>query len=354
MTATVLSLNIALPSEFVHEATAGTASDWLVIQKGGEAYVSRIAATATALGGAALAGSISQGFSAAHIKLPTAGQVGFWDGSAWSSRIDFTSGYATLYSPMVKIRNLADSAYSDLTCDSIFATEYLCQSDTSTGITFPSADTLTLRTGGVNRCGVNSSGHLVPVLHATYTLGSTSARWNYLYAINLDTGTILPTSDNTYRLGSSGAPGKAWNNIYYYAATSVSDETLKTDIADSDLGLDFVNALRPVKFRWRVGEYVPTGKDDADGQPVLTARPGVRFHYGLVADDVKVALGGKDFGGYVEDVESGRKGLRYDQLVSVLIKALQELHGQVKEEHAARLDLEERVATLEKLKMRIG
>ena len=49
MTTSVLSLNIALPSEFVYEATAGTASDWLVIQKSGEAYVRRIAATATAL-----------------------------------------------------------------------------------------------------------------------------------------------------------------------------------------------------------------------------------------------------------------------------------------------------------------
>lgn len=353
MTTSVLSLNIALPSEFASEATAGTASDWLVIQKSGEAYVRRIAATATALGGAALAGSLAQGFSSAHIKLPTTGQVGFWDGAAWSSRIDFTSGYATLYSPMVEVRNLADSAYSDLTGRYLYADEYRCQSDTNTGITFPSADTLTLRTGGSNRCGVDASGHLIPVLNNTYNLGSSAARWNYLYATNLDTGTILPTSDNTYRLGSSGAPGKAWNNIYYYTATSVSDETLKKDIADGDLGLDFVNALRPVKFRWRVGEYVPTGEDGADGQPVLNARPGVRFHYGLVADDVKVALKGKDFGGYVEDVESGRKGLRYDQLVSVLIKALQELHGQVKEERAARLTLEERVATLETLIKRV-
>ena len=161
-------------------------------------------------------------------------------------------------------------------------------------------------------------------------------------------------SDNTYRLGSDGGTRLAWNNIYYYAATSVSDETLKTDIADSDLGLDFVNAMRPVKFRWRVGEYVPTGEKDADGQPILSARPGVRFHYGLVADEIKAALKGKDFGGYVENADSGRKGLRYDQIVSVLIKALQELHGQVKEERAARLALEERVATLDKPIKRVG
>jgi hypothetical protein len=66
-----------------------------------------------------------------------------------------------------------------------------------------------------------------------------------------------------------------------------------------------------------------------------------------VADEVKAAMGDKDFGGYVEDAESGRKGIRYSQIVSVLIKAMQELHGQFKEERQARLNMEQRLAALE-------
>jgi hypothetical protein len=80
----------------------------------------------------------------------------------------------------------------------------------------------------------------------------------------------------------------------------------------------------------------------------------VRFHYGLVADEVKAAMGDKDFGGYVEDAESGRKGLRYSQIVSVLIKAVQELHGQVREERQERLALAQRLAMLEMALAPIG
>ena len=90
------------------------------------------------------------------------------------------------------------------------------------GITFPAADTLTLRTGGSNRCGVDASGHLIPVLNNTYNLGGSAARWNYLYATNLNTGTILPMSDNTYRLGSDGGTRLAWNNIYYLSLIHIS------------------------------------------------------------------------------------------------------------------------------------
>ena len=55
---------------------------------------------------------------------------------------------------------------------------------------------------------------------------------------------------------------------------------------------------------------------------------------------VKAALGDRDFGGHVLDAETGQHALRYSQFIAPLIKALQE-------EHAARLALEDRVAGLE-------
>jgi hypothetical protein len=193
------------------------------------------------------------------------------------------------------------------------------------------------------------SRNIVPDSDGSYNIGAHLVRYasgyfDNLYTGPLQSGTILSITDQTYNLGSAA---NAWNNIYYQTATDVSDQELKTDIADGDLGLDFIDALHPVKFRWRVGGGVDTGEKDADGRPIMTPRPGVRFHYGLVADEVKAALGNKDFGGYVEDAESGRKGLRYSQIVSVLIRAMQEMHGQVKEERQARLALEQRLAALE-------
>ncbi len=47
---TILTLSLKLPSEFVKTATVGTSSDWLIIQKSGETEVSKIAATAAAVG----------------------------------------------------------------------------------------------------------------------------------------------------------------------------------------------------------------------------------------------------------------------------------------------------------------
>jgi len=60
---------------------------------------------------------------------------------------------------------------------------------------------------------------------------------------------FLPRTDNTYDLGSSIL---RWGNVYAANGTiQTSDETTKQDIVDSDLGLDFINDLRPVKYKMK-------------------------------------------------------------------------------------------------------
>jgi hypothetical protein len=64
-------------------------------------------------------------------------------------------------------------------------------------------------------------------------------------------------------------------------------------------------------------------------------RAGRRTHYGLIAQEVKAALdaaGVGDFAGWVlgdKDDPSSTQGLRYDQFVAPLIKAVQELAARV-------------------------
>lgn len=71
--------------------------------------------------------------------------------------------------------------------------------------------------------------------------------------------TLLPMTDNSYSLGS---PGQRWKDIYAANATiQTSDARAKTDIADCPLGLDFLLALRPVRYRFK----------DID-EPAVTAR----------------------------------------------------------------------------------
>ena len=118
---------------------------------------------------------------------------------------------------------------------------------------------------------------------------------------------ILPEKDDSYDIGSLVY---RWKNIY--ATNSVintSDIRKKTDISDSDLGLEFVKKLRPVKYKFV--------NNDSD-----------RYHYGLIAQEVETL--------FQEDVNmivnyDSTYGLRYYELISPLIKATQDIDNSVNE-----------------------
>ena len=102
--------------------------------------------------------------------------------------------------------------------------------------------------------------------------------------------------------------------------TESSDSRLKKDIADSSLGLDFVNALKPREYR-RVD--------------------GVRKHYGFIAQEVASVLpDASDCAIWVNEQENvadigeeenivSTQGLRYTHMIAPLVKAVQELSAKV-------------------------
>lgn len=108
-----------------------------------------------------------------------------------------------------------------------------------------------------------------------------------------------------------GASSNEWKDLYLVNSPTVSsDERRKRDIEGADLGLEFVLRLRPVSFCWR----------DSEDR---------RRHYGLIAQELEAALEGREFGGLYHDAESDSYHLAPDQLVPVLIKAVQELTARV-------------------------
>ena len=142
-----------------------------------------------------------------------------------------------------------------------------------------------------------------------------------------------PTVNNTYRWGASNL---AFNAVYAYSYPSVSDVNQKTDIQDGVLGLEFVNGLRPVTFKW---------KETAD-ENTHEVRAGLRDHYGFIAQEVEELLGpsasttGLWIDGYSplmeatneddSDIpESYNPGLRYDEFIPILTKAIQELEARL-------------------------
>jgi hypothetical protein len=149
------------------------------------------------------------------------------------------------------------------------------------------------------------------------------------------TAAFLPLADNAYAIGSTGS---RWTAVWAVnGSIQTSDEREKKDIINSDLGLDFVNKLRPVSFKWKVGQNVITSETITDEEgnettkQIVTPREGKRTHYGLIAQEVEALLDGKDFGGFISDEETGLKGLRYDQFVPLLIKSIQELKTEINE-----------------------
>ena len=123
--------------------------------------------------------------------------------------------------------------------------------------------------------------------------------------------TIRPANDDNHSIGLSN---RRYTTIFATnGSINTSDKNEKNTIIESDLGLDFINMLKPVSFKWN--------KDDG------------KTHYGLIAQDLEetiVSLGKTvtDFGGILKEKDSPM-GLSYPQLLAPLIKAVQELSSKV-------------------------
>jgi hypothetical protein len=150
-----------------------------------------------------------------------------------------------------------------------------------------------------------------------------------------------PSSNNFFDLGqevdtfSGITNAKNWKRGFFqgsiHAASLItpSDLNLKTNIEYSDLGLNFINSLNPVKYKYIVGDTVTTF--DPEGNQIETPVAGTRTHYGLIAQEVKAAVDGsgvEDFGGWILK-EDESQALRYEQFIAPLIKAVQELSTRV-------------------------
>jgi len=139
--------------------------------------------------------------------------------------------------------------------------------------------------------------------------------------------------DNSVALGASATvPGnnvvKIGNSlqtaITYGAVHNVADERDVADIRDTELGLDFINELRPVDFKWNYREDY----DIFESPGSENKRP--EYHHGLIAQEVKLASDdlGKNFGGYIDFAIAGNvdiQTLGYQEFIPPMIKAIQEV-----------------------------
>jgi len=151
--------------------------------------------------------------------------------------------------------------------------------------------------------GHNHSGVYVPVAHTSS--GDHDARYPYNWPT--DSGVAYASSGmNLLTSGIGGVQTRGTGNVIYIEA--ISDARLKQDITPETLGLDFVNALRPVSYR-------------------LIANPKTKYH-GFIAQDLGVLIAGRDDALY-QTHDNGMHGVDYQAIIGPLVKAVQELTARI-------------------------
>lgn len=121
-------------------------------------------------------------------------------------------------------------------------------------------------------------------------------------------GSIIPAVDaGGIGLGSYlGSAGRAYGLVRSYSFSTASDERAKKDIADISYGLDTIEKIRPVSYKYKQGEDCTK--------------------LGFIAQEIKEHLPE-----VVDGSDETSYGVSYDELVPVLVKAVQELSARVKE-----------------------
>lgn len=141
-------------------------------------------------------------------------------------------------------------------------------------------------------------------------------------AIGMGAGSTITTGSNNTAVGSGAqVPNgtlsnqvRIGNGAITYAGVQVawtitSDKQWKHDIQDSELGLEFLKTLRPVSYL--------RNNDDSK-----------KKEYGFIAQEIESALNKAGAGntGIISKDDKGMYGVRYNDLIAPMVKAIQELN----------------------------
>lgn len=176
---------------------------------------------------------------------------------------------------------------------------------------------------------------------------------NLSVAIGCDAGMADAVLDYQILLGGYGTTPWAYAHLQLH-----SDIRDKAEIRNTILGLDFINKLRPVDYKWDMrGAYLLKDQDgkvikDKNGQgarfPSDGSKIGKRFHHGFISQDIQKLIQdtGVDFSGLQDtkinfpEHENDRLTLGYTEFIAPMVKAIQELSATIE-------DLNKRIQILE-------
>jgi len=140
------------------------------------------------------------------------------------------------------------------------------------------------------------------------------------------------TADNAVHIGNDTSHIRCdFNADQTWDASS--DRRQKKDIKESELGLDFINDLKPCKYKYKSPSEFPEewkAYDSDDKEPMGGSD---KYYYGFIAQEVKESIDkydASDYGAWNVD-DDGRQRVSREQFVVSLVKSVQELSAKVEE-----------------------
>jgi len=225
-------------------------------------------------------------------------------------------------------------------------------SNTSVG-----AGSLRANIGGNNNVaiGLNALGNATSLSNNT-AIGTTALGGNTIWTNCTGLGYNAQVSaSNQVRLGDSST-----TTLSSSGTANFSDIRDKADVRDTILGLDFVNSLRAVDYKWdyredyRAEMPTPLGQDATEDEKIAHkiimdewlesckfsnlvhdgSKKRTRYHHGLIAQEVQdvIEASGVDFGGFQDHTVGGGDEVMtvtYTELIAPMIKAIQELTARI-------------------------
>jgi len=232
------------------------------------------------------------------------------------------------------------------------------QSTTGGNNTCVGLNSLLSNTSGNDNVGVGGGTLYSNLIRTSNTaIGTNALSTNTLYSncTGLGANASFLNGDNQVQLGDSSTTTYVYNTV-----NSRSDLRDKTEVRDTVLGLDFINELRPVDYKWDMREdYRPekpidleldATEEEKDAYKIAMdewlescrvenlnhdgTHTRTRYHHGLIAQEVKEVIdaSGVDFGGFQDHKVNGGGdvlSLGYSELIAPMIKAIQELTARI-------------------------
>ena len=145
---------------------------------------------------------------------------------------------------------------------------------------------------------------------------------------------ITGGGNSTVRFGNSAATLTINLDGSDTSWAAASDQRLKTDIESSTVGLQFINALRPVTYKWAAKNAIDEDLPyyDADSSDPCRGKEG-KTHHGFIAQEVKAVIDANSdvANGHNiwEEDPNGTQQLAPAALIPMLVKAIQELSAEI-------------------------